>query len=65
MRERLRKRRKYKRRLVAITRTTQRKLTAAAHEMTARLGFKVYPMQVAAVIVSDMVNYYKLPPVPR
>lgn len=39
------------RRLVTMTRDTRRKLTAVAKKLSVQLGFHVYPMQVAAVLV--------------
>jgi hypothetical protein len=39
------------RRLMSITPTTYKKLVAAAKELTEKVGFVVYPMQVAALIV--------------
>lgn len=39
------------RRLVSVTPTTYKKLEARAKELSAAVGFKVWPLQVAALIV--------------
>jgi hypothetical protein len=44
------------RRLVAMTRDTRRKLAAVAKALSAEVGFYVFPMQVAALLVEEMTR---------
>lgn len=44
------------RRLVAMTRDTRRKLQAVADQLAEQLGFHVYPMQVAALLVESAIR---------
>lgn len=49
----------WKRRQVGFSKTTRRRLTSLAKDVSTKLGYQVFPMQLAGLIVEIIVEQLK------